>query len=86
MLKLVGQGSVITIHLEHPIHLTDDGGGVGKYQLALYGLYSENNIANLRSDGRVYFWNSRPNALLLEIGHWTADALQAKCRKFIKIL
>ena len=88
--KLVGQESVLTLHLAQPLHLED-----GNYKIALTGFYSDNNIANLKSDGKIYFCverleegqvNKNISSLTLEPGFWTIEKIQNKCRQYITSL
>lgn len=90
LFKLVGKESVLRLHLEHPIHLDDDV----DYRLALTGFYSGNNIYNLKTDGKIYFWTalhtpktdlaSYIKEFTIPKGYWTLDRLQSACREFLK--
>lgn len=102
ILKLTGKESTLTLHLEHPIHLDDYGGGESK--IALLGFYSENHFINLRENSCIYFWgvfdlesndldsdsnsNLDDNAKCLNFqkGYWTLNTIQKECRLFIKSL
>lgn len=83
LFKLTGKESVLTLHLEHPLHLEENS----NYKLALVGFYSENNIFNLRKDGNVFFWDKDvyfiPTPLTFVAGHWTVETLQKRAREFI---
>lgn len=57
LFKLVGQESVMNLHLNNPIHLDEDA----EYKLALTGFYSDNFIANLKEDSKVYFFITNTN-------------------------
>jgi hypothetical protein len=85
--KLTGKESVMSLHLEHPIHLD------GEYKLALTGFYSDNNIANLKQEAKIYFHYPQVNgkvttiivhALTLEKKFWTLETLTNKCRNFLQ--
>lgn len=90
LFKLVSNESVLRLHLQHPIHLDDDA----NYKLLLTGVYSDNNICNLKMDGMIYFWTASetPKAnlgkyikeLTIPKGYWMLDSLQSTCRKFLK--
>ncbi len=86
--KLVGKGSIMNLHLDVPIHLD------GEYRLALTGFYSDNNIANLRTDSNIYFFTAKDNPtenldnyikqFTLNKGFWTPETLQSKIRVFLQ--
>lgn len=84
--KLTGNESVMSLNLEHPIHLQ------GEYKLALTGFYSDNNIANLKQDSKIYFHYPQTNkqikifTLTLKRGFWTLEELQSKCRNYLQEL
>ncbi|KAG8241822.1 hypothetical protein J6590_078267 [Homalodisca vitripennis] len=86
LLKLTGTESVLTLHLEHPIHLDPNE----EYYMALVGFYSENNIYNLLQHAKVYFWDLGihfiPKPLILQCGYWTIEKLEKSFRDCIKSL
>lgn len=85
LFKLTGsESSVLTLHLEHPLHLDENA----DYQLALVGFFSDNYINNLRQEANVYFWHEKlPHTpLTFTKGYWTMETLQKRVRKFIASL
>ncbi|KAG8314339.1 hypothetical protein J6590_094855, partial [Homalodisca vitripennis] len=86
LLKLTGTESVLTLHLEHPIHLDPNV----EYYIALVGFYSENNIYNLLQHAKVYFWDLEihfiPKPLILQCGYWTIEKLEKSFRDYIQSL
>ncbi|KAG8241209.1 hypothetical protein J6590_091844 [Homalodisca vitripennis] len=84
LLKLTGTESVLTLHLEHPIHLDPNV----EYYTALVGFYSENDIYNLLQHAKVYFWEIHfiPKPLILQCGYWTIEKLEKSFRDYIKSL
>ena len=72
----MGKTSVLTLHLEHPIHLDGD------YRLALIGFYSDNNINNLLKDAYVYFKDVH-EPLKYTRGYWTIEKLQSRAREYL---
>lgn len=85
--KLTGTESVMSLHLEHPIHLN------GEYKLALTGFYTDNNIANLKRDANIYFHypqingkvtNNIVHTFTVEKKHWTLKQLESKFRMFLQ--
>lgn len=84
--KLTGKESVMTLNLEHPINLE------GEYKLALTGFYSDNNIANLKRESKIYFHYPLVNrqmkifTLTLKTAFWTLEELQSKCRNYLQEL
>lgn len=86
LLKLTGKESVLTLYLEHPLHLEDSV----NYKLALVGFYSDNNIYNLRQQGNVFFWDNDiafiPTPLSYSAGYWTIETIQNYAREFLKSL
>ncbi|KAG8325554.1 hypothetical protein J6590_064896 [Homalodisca vitripennis] len=86
LLKLTGTESVLTLHLEHPIHLDPNA----EYYMALVGFYSENNIYNLLQHAKVYFWDLEihliPKPLILQCGYWTIEKLKKSFRDYIQSL
>jgi hypothetical protein len=80
LLKVTGQQSVLTLHLEHPLHLNDGD----DYKLALVGFYSENNIQNLRQEATIYFSSNGVHALTFTSGYWTLKSIQERAREYLK--
>lgn len=86
--KLTGTESVMSLHLEHPIHLD------GEYKIALTGFYSDNNIANLKNDAKIDFHYPQMNGLAVtnntvytftvEKKHWNLKQLESKFRMFLQ--
>lgn len=86
ILKLTGNTSTLSLHLEHPIHLDENI----NYRLSLVGFYSDNNMANLLIDAIIFFWSDidrdSVRTLVIEKGYWTIETLENKCRSFIQSL
>lgn len=86
LLKLTGEDSTLTLHLEHPLHLEKNV----KYQLGLVGFYSENNIYNLQENATIRFWDkdisSLNDTLIITAGYWTVEKLQNSIVDFIASL
>lgn len=56
LFKLVGNDYVLKLHLKHPIYLDK----VIDYNLTLTGFYSDNNVFNLKTDGKIYSLTALP--------------------------
>lgn len=86
LFKVSGKESVLTLHLEHPLHLEENS----MYKLALLGFYSENQIHNLRQHANVYFWDKDihfiPNPLTYKAGYWTIETMQKHASEFLATL
>lgn len=82
LLKITGHSSELTLRLEQPLRLSAGA------KLALDGIYTDNNIANLVNDSKIYFWGMQPTAddetLVVKKGYWTLKSLEAECRRFFK--
>lgn len=77
--KICGPTSVLTLRLEHPIHLEENV----DYGLALIGFYTDNHIRNLFQDGSIHF-DGVSLPVVLRSGYWTLDTIQEHIREFLE--